>query len=185
MLLWLLACSGDSPDSADPYRCDDAGDHPLLIWYPDRDGDGWGDVAEPHPACLPDATWVLAGPDCAPGDNEVNPAAVEICNGKDDDCDGKIDCADPACVFSPNCTPVAEICNNGLDDDLDGKTDCSDPDCANNPFCVVKQKNCLSPKLIPGSGTYTGDTTGNTSETKGSCGGDAGEAVFYFVLTDP
>ncbi len=50
---------------------------------------------------------------------------------------------------------------------------------------MLQQSNCLSPKLIPGSGTYTGDTTGHVSETKGACGGDAGEAVFYFVLTEP
>jgi hypothetical protein len=60
-----------------------------------------------------------------------------------------------------------------------------DPDCAATPICQQQQANCLSPKLIPGSGSYFGDTTGNQSETKGACGGDAGEAVFYFVLNDP
>ena len=128
--------------------------------------------------------------DCADPECLVSPACgmctTEICNdGVDNSCDGKIDCADPACIFAPNCMITAEICNNGLDDDADGKIDCQDPSCANNPICVLQQANCLSPKLIPGSGTYTGDTTGNISETKGQCGGDAGEAVFYFTLTDP
>jgi hypothetical protein len=128
--------------------------------------------------------------DCADPDCLVSPlcmtCSAEICDdGKDNSCDGKIDCADPSCIFAPNCKPTPEICNNGLDDDKDGKIDCQDPDCANNPICVLGQANCLSPKLIPGSGTYTGDTTGHVSETKGSCGGDAGEAVFYFVLTEP
>jgi Putative metal-binding motif len=128
--------------------------------------------------------------DCADLDCIASPVCqmctTEVCNdGQDNNCDGKIDCADPSCVFAPNCNPTAEVCNNQLDDDFDGKIDCQDPDCANNPFCVTQQANCLSPKLIPGSGTYTGDTTGHVSETKGECGGDAGEAVFYFVLTDP
>lgn len=128
--------------------------------------------------------------DCADPSCLVSPACqtctAEICtDGKDNNCDNKIDCADPACFFAPNCQPKPEICNNGTDDDNDTLTDCADPDCANNPICVLQQANCLSPKLIPGSGTYTGDTTGNVSETKGSCGGDAGEAVFYFVLTQP
>ena len=129
-------------------------------------------------------------PDCADPQCLIDPAcqscSAEICDdGIDNNCDLKVDCADTACLFAPNCAPTPEGCNNGLDDDNDGTIDCQDTDCANNPFCVVKQANCLSPKLIPGSGTYTGDTTGNVSETKGVCGGDAGEAVFYFVLTDP
>jgi len=128
--------------------------------------------------------------DCADPSCLVSPAcqncSAEICNdGIDNNCDNKIDCADSACFFAPNCMPKPEICNNGIDDDNDGTADCQDVDCANNPVCVLQQANCLSPKLIPGSGTYTGDTTGNVSETKGGCGGDAGEAVFYFVLTDP
>jgi hypothetical protein len=128
--------------------------------------------------------------DCADPDCTASPLCMmcvtEVCDdAKDNNCDGKIDCADPTCSFAPNCKAVAEICDNGLDDDHDGLIDCQDPDCANNPACVTKQENCLSPKLIPGSGTYTGDTTGHVSETKGSCGGAAGEAVFYFVLTQP
>jgi hypothetical protein len=128
--------------------------------------------------------------DCADPDCFLSPVcqmcSTEVCDdGQDNNCDGKIDCADPSCAFAPNCQPTQEICNNGLDDDNDTLTDCQDPDCANAPICVLNQANCLSPKLIPGSGTYTGDTTGHVSETKGSCGGDAGEAVFYFVLTAP
>lgn len=128
--------------------------------------------------------------DCADPSCLVSPACMnckaEVCDdGQDNNCDGKIDCADPACFFAPSCAPVPEICNNGKDDDNDTLVDCQDPDCANTPICVQQQANCLSPKLIPGTGTYTGDTTGHVSETKGVCGGDAGEAVFYFVLTKP
>jgi hypothetical protein len=81
--------------------------------------------------------------------------------------------------------PTAEICNNSLDDDFDGLIDCDDPDCSNNPLCVLKQSNCLTAKLIPGSGTFTGDTTGNVGHHIGACGGGAGEAVFFFVLNEP
>ncbi|MBI5535332.1 MAG: hypothetical protein HY898_21570 [Deltaproteobacteria bacterium] len=128
--------------------------------------------------------------DCADPDCWFDPACgncvPEVCDdNKDNDCNNLIDCADPACHLAPNCAPVAEVCNNKLDDDKDGYTDCEDPDCKNNPYCVVQQSNCLTAKLIPGSGTYTGDTTGHKNYTKGSCGGDAGEAVFYFVLSQP
>lgn len=172
----------------------------------DDDCDGLVDCADPSCsktsvcACLPPGSVEACADgvdndcdgkvDCQDPDCLVSPqcqtCTTEICtDGKDNNCDGKIDCADPSCNFSPNCAPKPEVCNNGKDDDNDGKIDCQDPDCANNPFCVKKQSNCLSPKLIPGSGKYTGNTAGNVGETKGSCGGDAGEAVFYFVLTAP
>lgn len=126
--------------------------------------------------------------DCADLDCVGKPACQqcmpEVCgDGVDNDCDNLVDCADDSCFFDPKCTPTAEICNNQKDDDNDTLIDCQDPDCASNPICVVKQSNCLSPKLIPGTGQYRGDTTGNIGESSGSCGGDAGEAVFYFTLT--
>lgn len=136
----------------------------------DNDCDGLVDCADPE--CLVTAS--------------CQQCTAEICDdGKDNNCDNKIDCADPACFFAPNCAPTPEICNNGLDDDNDTFIDCADPDCANNPLCVVEQSNCQTAKLIPGSGSYFGDTTGHIGENKGTCGGDAGEAVFYFVLTQP
>lgn len=129
-------------------------------------------------------------PDCADPDCFVSPAcqvcSPEICDdGVDNDCDLKIDCADEACLQTPTCQLVPEICNNAVDDDGDGLADCQDPDCANTPVCQQEQANCLSPKLITGSGTYTGDTTGNVNETEGDCGGQAGEAVFFITLNQP
>ena len=126
-------------------------------------------------------------PSCigAPACKECKP---EVCDdGLDNDCNGMIDCADPACAFAPGCAPQQEICNNGLDDNHDGKVDCLDPQCWNNPFCVLKHDNCGTAQSIisTGAATYTGDTTGHTSNSKGSCGGDAGEAVFYFTLNQP
>ncbi len=53
---------------------------------------------------------------------------IENCsNGKDDDGDGLIDCADPDCASS--CSTSDEVCGNGKDDDGDGLIDCADPDC--------------------------------------------------------
>ncbi len=129
-------------------------------------------------------------PDCSDAQCLASPACgqcePEQCgDGIDNDCDLLVDCADSACTLTPGCQPKPELCNNSLDDDFDGKTDCSDADCATNPVCEAAQANCLSPRRIFGSGTFTGDTTGNVSETKGDCGGDAGEAVFFFVLSEP
>jgi hypothetical protein len=166
----LIDCADPDCDGMFPCACVPPGSPEVCSDNMDNDCDALVDCADPQciasPACQ----------SCTPEDCD---------DGLDNNCDGKIDCADTACFFAPNCAPTPEQCNNGLDDDNDTLIDCQDPDCANNPFCILQQANCLSPKLIPGTGTYTGDTTGHVSETKGVCGGDAGEAVFYFVLTDP
>lgn len=79
--------------------------------------------------------------DCNDFDPAVHPGATEICNGKDDNCDGKVDegfdadgdgvttCADPPdCDDSnPFISPLmTEICRNFVDDDCDGEIDESD-----------------------------------------------------------
>jgi hypothetical protein len=59
--------------------------------YADGDGDGYGDAAASVARCLPPAGYVANALDCAPGDASRSPAAVEFCNGADDDCDGTAD----------------------------------------------------------------------------------------------
>ncbi|HXI04006.1 MAG TPA: MopE-related protein [Candidatus Saccharimonadales bacterium] len=97
----------------------------------DADGDGYGDMC-------------AAGPDCDDTNAAVHPGAAEICNGIDDNCDGRVDeglaslvsCGTGICqktilqwceagAMGPTCQPNlggAEICN-GIDDDCDGLTD--------------------------------------------------------------
>ncbi|HEY6728915.1 MAG TPA: hypothetical protein VI197_33125 [Polyangiaceae bacterium] len=76
------------------------------------------------------------------------------------------------------------MCNNELDDDHDLDIDCEDADCSNNPACLAEQGTCTTARRIfgEGSGQYLGDTTGHVGYQSGSCGGDAGEAVFELVL---
>jgi hypothetical protein len=66
----------------------------------------------------------------------------EVCNdGKDNNKDGKTDCADAACSADPACA-VTEDCDNNTDDDGDGLVDCADATnccadaaCAQDPVC--------------------------------------------------
>ncbi len=62
-------------------------------WYADSDGDGYGDAAATDTACDAPSGYVdgSMATDCDDGDGAVNPAATEICNGYDDDCDGLSD----------------------------------------------------------------------------------------------
>jgi hypothetical protein len=94
----------------------------------DLDGDGYLSVA-------------TGGDDCDDADPSVHPGALESCaDGKDNNCDMAVDCAqitcgDQVCAAggSARCKAkaCAEIsCTDGLDNDLDGLRDCADPDCA-------------------------------------------------------
>ena len=62
-------------------------------WYADADVDGYGS-GEALIACTPASGFVLADGDCAPEDAAVHPDAVEICDTRDNDCDGLVDEAD-------------------------------------------------------------------------------------------
>jgi hypothetical protein len=128
--------------------------------------------------------------DCADSDCvlsvQCQHCVAEVCdNGVDDDCDGAIDCADSGCYLDPACPVSTERCGNRLDDDFDGLTDCSDPDCADNPSCVEEHGGCLTAALIESSGRWTGSTVGHVGENHGTCGGEAGEAVFELRLSVP
>jgi len=62
------------------------------------------------------------------------PFESDCTNGIDDDGDGFIDCDDPDCYTSNECT--VEICDNGIDDDNDGWIDCNDSECFALSICI-------------------------------------------------
>jgi MYXO-CTERM domain-containing protein len=63
----------------------------ALVWYVDADGDGYGDPDTGLAACDAPVDGILDGTDCDDADPDVNPAAAEVDNGVDDDCDGAVD----------------------------------------------------------------------------------------------
>lgn len=62
-------------------------------YYRDEDSDGYGEIATAASFCdgRPSAGYVLQVGDCDNADPSVHPGAVEICDGRDDNCDGVID----------------------------------------------------------------------------------------------
>ncbi len=66
----------------------------AVNWYADVDDDGYGDPADSVSDCAPQAGRVLVADDCLDTHAGVNPAAVEVCDTLDNDCDGDIDDAD-------------------------------------------------------------------------------------------
>jgi len=60
------------------------------IFYVDVDGDGYGGETQ-EKACEAPANHVNHNGDCDDTDGDINPDALEVCNGYDDNCDGGID----------------------------------------------------------------------------------------------
>jgi hypothetical protein len=67
-----------------------------ITWFADADGDGYSSGATltqcDRPVGYKSAGELTATTgDCNDGDATINPGATEVCNGKDDDCDGEVD----------------------------------------------------------------------------------------------
>lgn len=141
-----VECGGDDCDDADPVvypgapeLCDAEGrdeDCDPTTLGPDMDGDGVVAAG----CCNQQADGGnLCGRDCNDMNGEVNPDAIEVCNGLDDNCDGMLDptiedadgdgwagcadlpassrdCDDDAAMTFPG---APELCD-GLDNDCDG-----------------------------------------------------------------
>jgi len=64
-----------------------------TLWYPDDDGDGFGDIGHEQPVedCGTPAGMVSNRDDCDDEDPAVHPGVKELCDGVDNDCDFAID----------------------------------------------------------------------------------------------
>jgi hypothetical protein len=81
-------CNG-ADDDCDGIADNNATD--ATTWYGDVDGDGFGFDGVTTNACTPPPGYAPEGGDCDDGDSAQNPAAVEVCDGVDNDCDSETD----------------------------------------------------------------------------------------------
>jgi hypothetical protein len=142
------------PDA--PEQCNDVDDDcdgvvdddpEVVTWYRDLDEDGFGDGDAETESCLQPEGYVSNAADCEDDNRDVSPTAPELCNERDDDCNGvtddgpRMECAlgevvdcttecgtlgsaecTAECLVSIACEPPIEACNL-IDDDCDGVTD--------------------------------------------------------------
>jgi len=91
-----------------------------ITYYPDADGDGYGDIGATGEAfCDPPSGYVTDNTDCDDDALAIHPAAEEVCDDldADEDCNGVADDADQG---------IAELPIWYLDDDGDGFGDIDD-----------------------------------------------------------
>lgn len=109
---------------------------PVGMWL-DRDGDGWGDADFPLLRCAVGPSVAEVVGDCDDGHADTNPDRPEVCDGRDNDCDGRVDRpddedgdGDAVCSDCDDADPARsslhqERCS-GVDDDCDGLVDEAD-----------------------------------------------------------
>ena len=82
----------------------------YLAVYDDLDGDTYGAGLAANYCTFPGAGYSLDNLDCDDTNDAINPAANEICNGVDDNCDGNIDEITVTASISP--AGVVTTCKN-------------------------------------------------------------------------
>jgi len=132
---WDAVCTGETIPTPEVCNglddnCNGQVDEGLTTgggpWFLDADSDGFGDpFSTPSTACLQPVGFVADNTDCDDVNAATHPGAVEICDGKDNNCNGVIDeggvcglpsgsaCASGATCASGICIPFAPGSPNG------------------------------------------------------------------------
>ena len=116
-------CNGIDDD------CDGSVDDGLVVntWYPDRDGDSYGDAQSALSSCTTPSGYILDGSDCDDYNATAHPGGTEVpYDGVDQDCDGSdwIDVDGDGyasdVVGGPDCWDTNPDVHPGIQETVDG-----------------------------------------------------------------
>jgi len=179
-------CNGIDDDCDDDVDLDDSSLDPTsATWYLDDDGDTYGRDDRTERSCDPVAGHVQVGGDCDDLDDQVHPGAVEVCDGRDDDCDGTEDnhaidalrsypdndgdgFGDPSFPTDSCERPPGYVANGGdCDDDAPQSNPLADEWCGSgdDEDCdnLIDEADCVDPPPSdPAPTGHTGDTGGGS-----------------------
>ncbi len=115
----VTICQGNSLPEGYALNDLDCNDTDSSVWqefmaYADNDGDGFGSTELVYVCDDSSTPWSLNNLDCADDNNLINPLALELCDGLNNDCDEFID--DDLTVLSQGCTVGTGACQgSGLE----------------------------------------------------------------------
>ncbi len=131
ILLTALGCGPDKPGADGTAGTVDC--PTPSTWYVDADRDGYGAGAPTGQGCVRPDGHVANDRDCDDHSDAVNPAAEELCDGVDNDCDGLTD---------PGSAADAVDCWRDADDDGYGDPEAREPACACEQGWVADDSDC-------------------------------------------
>ncbi|MEC8380079.1 MAG: MopE-related protein [Myxococcota bacterium] len=136
----------------------------VLAFYPDFDGDNFG-AGNPIFQCNQPLGFSVANTDCDDTNSAINPAASEICNGIDDNCDSQID------EGIPTNTYYTDSDGDGYGDPTATNNSCSQPNgTANNANDCDDGNAAVNPNASEICNNIDDDCDGFVDESSGNNG---------------
>jgi hypothetical protein len=169
-------CDGQIDEERTSGQCGTDG---YTLYYYDGDGDTYGVTGDTKCLCSPSGRYnVTRGGDCDDGDAWINPDGVEVCDGKDNNCDAVTDPPD-----SPGCVTYYHDADNDTYGTSQSQCLCS----PTGNFRATSSGDCndndpqINPDATEKCDGIDNNCNGQTDEerTSGQCGID-GYTLYYY-----